>query len=887
EVLPLMMRTLTEALNCGQEATAQEALELLIELAETNPVGLQSQIEDVVGSTLQIAEADCLEEGTRHLAIEFVITLAEARERAPGMMRLPQFISRLFGILLKMLLDIVDDVAWHSAMIEHESTGEIKNYCVGRECLDRLSIALGGDTIVPVAFEQLAAYLAEPEWQKHHAALIAVGLIADGCSKVMIIHLDLVINTIVVAFEDPHPRVRWAVIDVIARFSIDLAPALQEQHHGQIFPVLAAAMDDFQNPRVEAHSASAIFEFIESRTPETLLPYLGSIVSRLIVLTQGVNQMVREEALIALGYVANLSKEHFQEYYDQVMPYLKRILANANDISTRMLRAKAIECISAVMMNVGKDKCGDDAKQVIEVLVSIQGSQMETDDPSNIYLIKAWARLCMCLGRDFLPYMSVAMPPLFQSAQRQPDVSISSVDSEPDDNSFSSFRLMSLTLGDERYDINTSILEEKAIACKLLKDYVDELKEDFYPWIDQAVQILVPLLDYIEEFREAAVSALPEMLRSAKLAVEKGLAHGLNETYLKQLLDCIIPALLNALPKELDAKICSKILTAVSECLEISGALLDEGQVRCIVDEIKRVLSVILRQKQDRAERTEVEEFDAEESDINEEIEEEEEDLFIEVGDILGELIKTFKAAFLPFFDELSSYLMPMWGKDKTAEERMVAITIFEYVVEHCREAALKYYDAYVPVILEACNDESSDVRQVAAYGLGKCAELGGFVFEPFVGEAVSRLTITIRHPNALQPENVMAYDSAVSALGRICLFHHDSIDSAQVFHTWLNCLPIKADVLETKVVYDQLCSMVERSDGELLDANNPYLPKIVSVFAEVLCAGEDLASEQTLSRMINLLRKLQQTLPPALLASIWSSLQPQQQIALQSILSS
>lgn len=71
----------------------------------------------------------------------------------------------------------------------------------------------------------------------------------------MIIHLDLVINTIVVAFEDPHPRVRWAVIDVIARFSIDLAPALQEQHHGQILPVLAAAMDDFQNPRVEVCSS--------------------------------------------------------------------------------------------------------------------------------------------------------------------------------------------------------------------------------------------------------------------------------------------------------------------------------------------------------------------------------------------------------------------------------------------------------------------------------------------------------------------------------------------------------------------------------------------------------------------------------------------------------
>lgn len=47
--------------------------------------------------------------------------------------------------------------------------------------------------------------------------------------------------------------------------------------------------------------------------------------------------------------------------------------------------------------------------------------------------------------------------------------------------------------------------------------------------------------------------------------------------------------------------------------------------------------------------------------------------------------------------------------------------------------------------------------------------------------EALSRLNVVIRHPNALQPENLMAYDNAVSALGKICLFHRDSIDAAQV----------------------------------------------------------------------------------------------------------
>lgn len=185
DLLPLMMRTLTEALNGGQEATAQEALELLIELAGTEPRFLRRQLVDVVGSMLQIAEAESLEESTRHLAIEFVITLAEARERAPGMMRkLPQFIQRLFAVLMKMLLDVEDDPSWHNAETEDEDAGETSNYAFGQECLDRLSISLGGNTIVPVASDIFQPFLAAPEWQKHHAALIALAQIAEGCSKV-------------------------------------------------------------------------------------------------------------------------------------------------------------------------------------------------------------------------------------------------------------------------------------------------------------------------------------------------------------------------------------------------------------------------------------------------------------------------------------------------------------------------------------------------------------------------------------------------------------------------------------------------------------------------------------------------------------------------------
>ncbi|PNT46895.1 hypothetical protein POPTR_003G220100v4 [Populus trichocarpa] len=889
DLLPSMIRTLTEALNNGNEATAQEALELLIELAGTEPRFLRRQLVDVVGSMLQIAEAESLEEGTRHLAIEFVITLAEARERAPGMMRkLPQFISRLFGILMRMLLDIEDDPAWHSAENEDEDAGETSNYSVGQECLDRLAISLGGNTIVPVASEQLPAYLAAPEWQKHHAALIALAQIAEGCSKVMLKNLEQVVTMVLNSFYDPHPRVRWAAINAIGQLSTDLGPDLQNQYHQRVLPALAAAMDDFQNPRVQAHAASAVLNFSENCTPEILTPYLDGVVSKLLVLLQNGKQMVQEGALTALASVADSSQEHFQKYYDAVMPYLKTILVNANDKANRMLRAKSMECISLVGMAVGKEKFRDDAKQVMDVLLSLQVSQMESDDPTTSYMLQAWARLCKCLGQDFLPYMSVVMPPLLQSAQLKPDVTITSADSDNDIDDSDDESMETITLGDKRIGIKTSVLEEKATACNMLCCYADELKEGFFPWIDQVAPTLVPLLKFYfhEEVRKAAVSAMPELLRSAKLAIEKGLAQGRNESYVKQLSDYIIPALVEALHKEPDTEICASMLDALNECLQISGVLVDEGQVRSVVDEIKLVITASSSRKRERAERAKAEDFDAEEGELIKEENEQEEEVFDQVGEILGTLIKTFKASFLPFFDELSSYLTPMWGKDKTAEERRIAICIFDDVAEQCREAALKYYDTYLPFLLEACNDDNPDVRQAAVYGLGVCAEVGGSVFKHLVGEALSRLNVVIRHPNAKQPDNVMAYDNAVSALGKICQFHRDSIDSAQVVPAWLNCLPITGDLIEAKAVHEQLCSMVERSDRELLGPNNQYLPKIVSVFAEVLC-GKDLATEQTLSRMVNLLRQLQQTLPPATWASTLSVLHPQQQMALQSILSS
>lgn len=140
-MVPAILNSIAFVLNAGEESAAQEALELFIEVAEAHPRFLRRQLGEVLtamlqvnvsliwcssvlsarlllsarclhvdderGFAAQIAEAERLEESTRQLAAEFLVTLCEAREKAPGMMRkLPQFVGRLFQCLLNFLLNI-------------------------------------------------------------------------------------------------------------------------------------------------------------------------------------------------------------------------------------------------------------------------------------------------------------------------------------------------------------------------------------------------------------------------------------------------------------------------------------------------------------------------------------------------------------------------------------------------------------------------------------------------------------------------------------------------------------------------------------------------------------------------------------------------------------
>ncbi|KAL3379163.1 hypothetical protein AABB24_000063 [Solanum stoloniferum] len=872
DLLPAMMDMLNKALEENCEASAQSELEILIELAKNEPSFFRMQLVVVVGSMFDIAECESYEKKTRHLAVEFVMILVEAREKTPGMIKkYPLFTEKYFAILLNLLEHEV-----YYPLLPYPYDRWDRNYDLAflKKCLWRLSHALGGKTVGPVAFEQVRAYLADDSWQKPCAALYALAHIVKGCSEVMIKNMNLVVTMVLDCMGHPHPGVRFTSMEAIHEFLRFLRPHFQEQCHQQVVPALIKAMDD-DSVQVQVSVIAAVWGFLRADTPEYLTLYIHGLLDKLLQLSSHTVAMVKEYASSLFKLLAKHFKECYRNNYECINPLLKATLVKLN------FSSKHIE----MMMSLHKPGCSVLPEQIMEAVMSSKGSQEDDEDTNTIFKLENTIKLCEAIGKGFLRCTGIVMPLLFQCAQLEPDKIILSPDSDHtclDDSS-----IHRVKVGDSTICIKKSSLNKKALACKVLVVVAYKLEEKFYPWIFQTASILFPLLKFhFNEVRIFTVQAMKYLLQSAKLADEKGIAKGGSHSDFKQFSDSIILNLVEALHEEPKTKIYVHMLNTLRQCLQICGPLLNEDQLRPVVDEIKHVITENLNSQGELTEREKTEDFDAEEAELMRGEKHQQDQILFLAGRILHGLIESFKVVFLPYFDELSLYLIPMWDKEMTIQERCTSIYIFDGLVKHCSEAALKYCDEFLPLLLKASNDEYPAVRQYALYGLGLYAEYHGSVFKPFVREAMSRINVVIMHLRAREPDqNELAYDNAVSTLGKIFQFHRELIDSVQVIPIWLNCLPIKGDLDEAKYVHGQLCSMVERSDRELLGSNYEHFPKIMSVFAEILCGGKHLATEETTKCMINLLRNLLKELPPDTLTSAWSLILPQQEMELKAIL--
>uniref|UniRef100_A0A7S3C1U5 TOG domain-containing protein n=1 Tax=Haptolina ericina TaxID=156174 RepID=A0A7S3C1U5_9EUKA len=878
ELVPLMLSAIGDSLSANAEAECRDALEVFVEIAESQPKFLKKHIQACVGGMLQIAENGNLEEATRQLALEFVLTTAENN---PAIKKLDGFCKQGVKVALGMMLEIECDTPeelaeWENEEEDEEDT-EITNYDVGEEALDRLSIAMGGKTMVPVLFEHITEFF-KGNWKQRHAALMAISQSGEGCEKQMAKNLDQIVKMIVQHFGDQHPRVRWAAINAVGQMSTDFGPELQEQLHETVVVALVVAMDD-PCKRVQAHAAAAVINFCEHCDRETLQPYLEGLLGKLLFLLGRDVRRVQEQAVTAVASVADVAETDFAPYYPQFMPGLKAILSNAQGKEMRMLRGKAMECISLIGMAVGKDIFGQDAKDVMDILIRTQGEQLEPDDPQVSFMLQACARICKTLGEHFQPYLPFVIPPLLKSAQIDPELHVTDADDvdgeQEEEEGMESVTVAIRGQGNKRISIRTSALEEKATACSMLQSYAADLKEGFFPYVQEVAQVLVPLIKFqcMDEVRTASMATMPELLQSATLAMQSGAAPQ-GEQLIVQLKDFMLNPILEQFKGEPDTETLDMLVGTFSEVIEKLG---ESGRPSCAFTPLQQTeiaKSVLLLLKESFERKNDKKDDDDDDDGADEEDdglgadEEREEGLVQNLVQCLGSMLKVYRSPFLPILDQEGLIrVFTAMLQSPTAADRAAALCLFDDVIEHCSadggNSAL--IPSLQPQILQLSRDPDASVRQAAVYGVGVMAEhLSPEVFDNAsvqgAAEIMNQVCTTI---DAFHEDNVAATENAVSAMGKLCKRGDDI--AAALLPRWLSFLPLRNDKQEAKLVHKMLVDLVSASNTHLIGASMERLPDIICIFGKIL--NTDLIEPDVNGQIAALLKQVHAGLPHVLQA--------------------
>eukprot|EP00286_Rhodomonas_abbreviata_P029484 CAMPEP_0181305524 /NCGR_PEP_ID=MMETSP1101-20121128/9780_1 /TAXON_ID=46948 /ORGANISM="Rhodomonas abbreviata, Strain Caron Lab Isolate" /LENGTH=1099 /DNA_ID=CAMNT_0023411455 /DNA_START=102 /DNA_END=3401 /DNA_ORIENTATION=- len=892
DMIPAMVSILTAALNEPDEEAARTAIEEFISIAEEAPKFFRKHMDPMIQMAIQIVTAQNLEEETRFLAVELLVTLAE---QAPTMMRKQTtFLQNIVPLALQLMLVVeeVDMVEWNSTADDDDDDTELSSLDVGKDCLDRLALSLGGKTVFSLAFREdlVPAFLEHQDWKYRHAALSCISQIAEGCSKQMKEHLEKIIAQIAGRFQDPHPRVRWAAINAMGQLETDLGPDLQNQFHGQVLPALTHVMEDVANPRVQSHAAAAVINFTENCKMEILVPYLDVVLGKLVQLLVGGVRIVQEQAITAIASVADCVEKHFTKYYQEIMPTLKTMLLQCTSKEHRLLRGKTMECISLIGIAVGREVFLADAKEIMDQFQATQSASLDPDDPQASYLLQAWGRVAKALGQDFIPYLNIVMPPLLKSVAIKADVEVQGVDGDEEDEDEQediATVMVQTDTGTRKIALKTSALEEKATACTMLVCYFGELQEGMLSWIEPVAELMVPLLSFIyyEEVRTAAAALMPELVKAAMASMQKGLC---DVTFVAGLTNLIFDRLIKVVVEEPEEDVQLSMLEALHESITNGGAncLHTPAKVKELLEALKTVMHEVLVRTKERAEAAQKDEdFDEEAAETQAAEAERDDDLLDQCGSALAAVTKTHKDVMAQMFQEYLEVFGALVSSPLPSHRR-IGICMFDEVLEGLEGLGQAYMPQLLPALIQYSADVSPEVRQAAVYGLGVCANFGGPQFAPMAPQVMQRIQAMMEEAGSRGEEKVLATDNAVSALGKVIEYQEEAIgDRNAAVAAFLQYLPITGDEEEGVLVHARLCGMLER--GEPLVTSEPakWIPVVMSILARAL--GTNTVDEAVTMRIKNILTRMQETLPAEVSQAAFGQLPAEEQAKITQLLQS
>lgn len=675
--------------------------------------------------------------------------------------------------------------------------------------MDRLANKLGGQTILAPTFNWLPRMMTSMAWRDRHAALMAISAISEGCRDLMIGELGQVLDLVEPALRDPHPRVRWAGCNALGQMSTDFAPKMQTDYYDRVLKAIIPVLNS-PEARVKSHAAAALVNFCEEAEKSILEPYLDDLLSQLFQLLQNEKRFVQEQALSTIATIADAAEAAFSKYYDTLMPLLVQVLQNQNEKEYRLLRAKAMECATLIALAVGKDRLGQDAMTLVNLLANIQAGITDSDDPQAQYLMHCWGRMCRVLGADFLPFLHNVMPPLLELAMAKADIQLLDDDDQVEQiQSEEGWELVPVK--GKMIGIRTSTMEDKHMAIELLVVYAQVLEGAFAPYVAEIMEkVALPGLAFFfhDPVRYISAKLVPQLLSSYKKS------YGAQSNELAGLWTATVDKLLEVLTAEPAIDTLAEMYQCFYESVEVVGkGCLGKDQLSRFIDSVHSAIEdykdrVAQREEDKEGATAEDAEDDAEELLI---AIEDDQTLLSDMNKAFHSIFKNHGTDFLPAWERLMpTYEGFLSSADPT--QRQWGLCIMDDVLEYCGEQSVRYANYISQPLINGCQDPSPAIRQAAAYGIGVAAHRGGAPWAQFLGGSVPFLFQVTQVPDARNEDNVYATENACAAIAKILHYNSSTVGDVQgVLTQWVETLPVTNDEEAAPYAYAYLAELIDQ----------------------------------------------------------------------------
>ncbi|RLN96869.1 hypothetical protein BBJ28_00011057 [Nothophytophthora sp. Chile5] len=835
ELVPLMITVLQQCVSSGAEAEAVEFLDVFSEIASHPYPILDQAFPQFIELLLQIIVAEQLEVSTRASAS---YAIGEFIKKKPKTVGKKNLVAKIFTTMLDIVAaDEAVSCGLISNLLERESKeaddeddedDESPGH-LAQQTLDSLALSVPAKYLNPVVFGICNDYISSPDARKRKAGVLALGILSEGCCEFMCQNLAELLPAVYRVAQDADQHVREAACFALGQFAEFLQPTITD-HYTDILPIGLALLDDGSKV-IKATALYVLDEITQSMESDQVLPYLETLVTKLVAVLRTGSPQLQKMSLDALGSIAIGAKEAFLPYFPSVAELIQPFWS-ITDPKFFYLRGAAIECLGYLATALGKEPFRPYfAPSMPFVFSSFELDDSELKEQAFVYFIN----VSSIFKEEFAPFLEQAATHVLQTIVS--DEGLRVVDNEED-------VLEGLDSDDEDGDdavlhhisIRTDALNSKVRAVAAVEELALNCGGPiFEPYVPKFLEALAPLTEYIhEDVRGAVAEALAALVicsfeasHASSGDVQVWTKGDFNKNILTPNNTVIASAVMKCLVEELledpEEVVVEKAFNAVKAMSARVGPVVTMDHM----DELMRITNSVLSHEH-VCQSTHEEDEDEDEEEGGSVLE--------SASELIGVLSKCYGEHFLPLFQGLFPQLLSFATGLRAVRDRAAAVGCFAEVLRELGPAGLGFVESVFPVVLQGLASDNYVLKANSAFCMGILAEVSG----EKLASAYEQMLQALRPLFEPTGNDEVVVDNACAAVARMIIAGGSNLPLEAVLPVFLGALPLKADMDESPVCFQCLNGLVGAQNPVALN----LMPQVLDVYAKALAPTSTVEEE-------------------------------------------